>query len=184
MSFYLGCYQQSPSIFRVGLPTSTLIKAIRAMPHKHPPPTTHTCPPDGDNPCGQVRCSGDSKLWQADILKPIIAPPKLTIFYQGNILLLPQKPKRGNAIQSSNCAASCGPERPRVRCPSKYFRASLDSGTIYESQSGNNPSAQRQVTEQNAFQAEHLSSKHLKSKVFQNLGLEKELSWQSACLKI
>lgn len=134
MSFYLGCYQQSPSTFRVGLPTPTLIKAIRAMSHKHPPPPhTHAHLMET---ILEVRFTAQVILscGKLTILKPTIAPPKVTIFYQGNILVLPQKPKHGNAIQSSNCAASRGPERSRVRCLSKYFRASLDSGTIYKSQ--------------------------------------------------
>lgn len=164
----------------MGLPTSTLIKAIKAVPHKHPPPPPHTHLMET---ILEVRFAAQVILRCGKLILNTIAP-KLTISHQGNILVLPQKTKRGNAKKSSNCAASCGPERSRVRCPSRYFRASLDSSTIYKSQSGNNPSAQRQVTEQNALQAEHLSSKNLKSKVLQNLGLEKELSGRSACLKI
>lgn len=129
----------------------------------------------------EVRFAAHVVLRCAKVTLKTIAPPKLTVSYQGNILVLPQKTKRGNAKKSSNCAAPRGPERSRVRCPSRYFRAGLDSRTIYKSQSGDNPSAQRQVTEQ---KAEHLSSKNLKSKVLQNLGLEKELSGRRACLKI
>lgn len=53
----------------------------------------------------EVRFAAQVILRCGKLTLKTIAPSKLTISYQGNILVLPQKTKRGNAKKSSNCAA-------------------------------------------------------------------------------